>query len=133
MDSFDQQLAYKLGLAWGGGFWDLRQALTQTIADRALYEGWRGLADQDPAAVVHSFAKNVAAQLETAAGCRRSNSGTTSSHAAVWGKPNCPTQVSAKRSKSRRPSRRAQEYQAALRTLADIDRVELVKNKALYA
>jgi hypothetical protein len=61
--------SHRLGwLAWGGAFWDLRQALGQSIADKALYEAWRGLADQDRATVVHSFVKSVAAQLEAAAG-----------------------------------------------------------------
>jgi hypothetical protein len=66
--AFDSRLAHKLGLAWGGAFWELRQALGQSIVDKALYEAWRGLGDQDPATVVHSFVKSVAAQLEAAAG-----------------------------------------------------------------
>src|SRR5262249_17132849 len=66
--TFDSRLVHKLGLAWGGAFWDLRQALNKNIVDKALYDGWRGLVDQAPATVVRSFVKSVTTQLESAAG-----------------------------------------------------------------
>jgi hypothetical protein len=67
-DNFDGALAYRLEPAWGGAFWELRQALGPNIADKSLYEAWRTLGDQDQARVVHSFIANVAAQLSSASG-----------------------------------------------------------------
>jgi hypothetical protein len=67
-DNFDGALVYRLEPAWGGAFWELRQALGQNIADKSLYEAWRTLGDQDQARVVHSFIANVAAQLSAASG-----------------------------------------------------------------
>ena len=67
-DHADQELIQRLGPAWGGAFWELRQAVGQDIADKILYEGWRTLVHQDQALVAHSFITSVTAQLNSAAG-----------------------------------------------------------------
>jgi hypothetical protein len=67
-DNFNGALIYRLEPAWGGAFWELRQALGRDVADKSLYEAWRTLMDQDQARVAHSFIVNVASQLNSAAG-----------------------------------------------------------------
>ena len=67
-DRADYMVIYRLEPAWGGVFWELRQALGQGIVDKCLYEAWRTLADQDDALVAHSFIANIASQLKSSAG-----------------------------------------------------------------
>jgi hypothetical protein len=67
-ENYDDALIRRLEPAWGGAFWELRQALAQDIADKALYEAWRTMVDQDQARVAHSFIANVATQLSSASG-----------------------------------------------------------------
>jgi len=64
----DYALAGSLQDAWGGLFWQLRQKLGQSAADRLLYDTWRAQPDESNDLIGHRFVTNLLSKAQTQLG-----------------------------------------------------------------
>lgn len=61
-------LVYSLEEAWGGLFWDIRQKLGPSSADKLLYDTWRSLPDGPDSGIARSFLAALLDQSELESG-----------------------------------------------------------------